>query len=203
MEIVGKQQFSCQIQGLSTEWAILTFSGSCFWICLMHLGQNALWSLSWWKVYSWKVYPLFCPSLKSFADCKRHSFRILLYLSPSILVSTLTSFPVCWWIASHNIMLPPPCFTVEMMFSWWWAWEVLCFHRSQHFVPWPKSSILASSDQRTIFHTFAESGFQTMAVQWQAPPIWAMDLAISSRVTFGLLIHHLCLSSVFLVGSLS
>ena len=79
-------------------------------------------SLSCWKVN------LF-PSLKSFAASHRFSCRIALYLAPSILPSTLTSFPVpAEEKHPHSMRLPPPCFTVGMVCSGWWA--VLLFHHT-------------------------------------------------------------------------
>lgn len=67
---------------------------------------------------------LFCrktPSLKSLADWNRFSSRIAQCLGPSILSSYRTSLPTQPLLM--NIMLPPPCFTVEM--GWW---EVLGFY---------------------------------------------------------------------------
>ena len=79
-------------------------------------------SLSYWKVN-------LRPSLKSFAVSNRFSFKVSLYLAPTILPSTLTSFPVpAEEKHLHNMMLPPPCFTVGMLCSEWCA--VLVFHHT-------------------------------------------------------------------------
>ncbi|KAL3978871.1 hypothetical protein ACER0C_019933 [Sarotherodon galilaeus] len=65
-------------------------------------------SLSCWKVN-------LRPSLKSFADSKRFSSKIALYLAPSIFPSTLTSFPVpAEEKHPQSMMLPPPYLTVGM-----------------------------------------------------------------------------------------
>ncbi|MED6290131.1 hypothetical protein CHARACLAT_009963, partial [Characodon lateralis] len=53
------------------------------------------------------------PSLKSSAASKRFSFRIVLFLAPSIITSILTSFHVpAEEKHPHRMMLPPPSFTV-------------------------------------------------------------------------------------------
>ncbi|KAL4008967.1 hypothetical protein ACER0C_002819 [Sarotherodon galilaeus] len=66
-------------------------------------------SLSCWKVN-------LRPSLKSFADSKRFSSKIALYLAPSIFPSTLTSFPVpAEEKHPQSMMLPPPYLTVGMV----------------------------------------------------------------------------------------
>ena len=68
-------------------------------------------SLSCWKLN-------LCPSLKSLEDWNRFPSRISPYLAPS------TSFPVpADEKHPYSMMLPPPCFTVGMVFLGWW--EVL------------------------------------------------------------------------------
>ena len=49
----------------------------------------------------------------------------------------------------HNMMLPPPCFTVGMVFCRLQASPV--FLQTYRWSLWPNSSIFVSSDQRTIF----------------------------------------------------
>ena len=67
-------------------------------------------SLTCWKVKHQ-------PCLKSFADSYRFSSKIVLYLAPSIFPLTQTSFPVpAEEKHPHSMMLPPPCFTVGMVF---------------------------------------------------------------------------------------
>ena len=48
----------------------------------------------------------------------------------------------------HNIMLPPPCFTVGMVFFGLQAFPF--FLQTQRWSLWPNSSIFVSSDQRTF-----------------------------------------------------
>ncbi|KAK3575155.1 hypothetical protein QTP86_020941 [Hemibagrus guttatus] len=60
-----------------------------------------------------------CPSLKSFTDSNRFSSMIALYLAPSFFPSAQTSFPVpAEEKHPHNLMLPPPCFTMGMANDW-------------------------------------------------------------------------------------
>lgn len=52
------------------------------------------------------------------------SSRTALYLVTSIVPSALTSFPmqaVSFEKHPYNTILPPPCFTVGVVFSGWWA----------------------------------------------------------------------------------
>ena len=63
-----------------------------------------------------------CRSRKSFALWSRFSSRICLCLAPFIALSILTSLPVpAVEKHPHSMMLPPPCFTVGMVFDGWWA----------------------------------------------------------------------------------
>ena len=58
-----------------------------------------------------------CHSQRSFALWSRFSSRIYLNLAPFIVPSILTSLPVpAAEKHPHYIMLPPPCFTVGMVF---------------------------------------------------------------------------------------
>ena len=91
--------------------------------------------LSCWKVN-------ISPSLRSWALCSRFSSKISLYF-PSI----LSSLPVPAAEKHHQMMLAPPCFTVEMVPGFLQTWR-LSFR--------PKSSILVLSDQRNLFLMFWE-----------------------------------------------
>lgn len=66
------------------------------------------------------------------ADCIRFSYRISLYFADFISPSTLTS--LLQRSEPHCMMLPPPCFTVEMVFLWWYA--VFCLHQMWCKVLW-------------------------------------------------------------------
>lgn len=89
----------------------------CFYfVTLVWISEQALFSADAWGHCS--------------ADWKRFSSRIVLYLAPSILTSTL--------------LMPPPCSTVMLFLGW-------CF--SVGFPPhknYLQSSILASSDFRDL-----------------------------------------------------
>ncbi|MED6242252.1 hypothetical protein ATANTOWER_002131 [Ataeniobius toweri] len=52
------------------------------------------------------------PNLKAFAASEMLSFRVSMYLAPSIFLSTLTSFRPPKDKHPHRMMLPPPCFIV-------------------------------------------------------------------------------------------
>ncbi|MEQ2232563.1 hypothetical protein ILYODFUR_012742 [Ilyodon furcidens] len=54
------------------------------------------------------------PNLKAFAEAfEMLSFRVSMYLAPSIFLSTLTSFRPPKDKHPHSMMLPPPCFIVR------------------------------------------------------------------------------------------
>ena len=93
-----------------------------------------LWSLSCWKenlcMMSWSLW-------------SRFSSRISLYFALFIFSSILTSLPVpAAEKHPYGMMLPPPCFTIGIVQGFLQTW-CLAFM--------PKSSVLASSDQRILF----------------------------------------------------
>lgn len=67
-----------------------------------------------------------------------------------------TSFPVCA-DEKHpqNMMLPPPCITVERMFSAWWEVVDLC--QTWFCLWWLKSNILVLSDPNNFFQMLERS----------------------------------------------
>lgn len=84
-----------------------------------------------------------------FADWSRLSCSISLYLAPSI----LTRCPVpAEEEHPHCMRLPPPHFTVGMVFVKVWA--VLGLHHTWHLEFWQKSCMLVSSDHKTMSPCF-------------------------------------------------
>ncbi len=75
------------------------------------------------------------------------------YLELFIIPSTLTKAPIpAEEKQPQSVMLPPPCFTVGMVFFWWCAVLFLC--QTYHLELWPKSSTLVPSDQNISPHAF-------------------------------------------------
>ena len=106
--------------GRGSDWATegrlslrsLSYSSVTVAVCFM--------SLSYWKMN-------FRPNFCFLAESSRFSSRIFLYFDPSIFPSILTSAPVPDDEKHrHNMMLPPPCITVGMVFFGWCAVLGLC-----------------------------------------------------------------------------
>ncbi len=87
---------------------------------------------------------------------RRFSANISLYIMSFILLLTRTRQPVPELEKQpHNMMLPPPCFTVGMVF---WGLNASPFFRQIIFlVLWPKSSIFVLSGHSTLSHWAQES----------------------------------------------
>ena len=93
------------------------------------------------------------PSLRSWTLCSTFSSRISLYFAPFIFPSILTSLPVTAAEKHpHSMMLPPPSFTVDGE----WC-QVSSRRDTWHLAFRPKSSIVASSDQRIFRCLLANS----------------------------------------------
>ncbi len=120
-------------------------------------------SLSCWKVN-------LQPGLRSWALWRRFSSRISLYLAAFIFPSIATSRPVpAAEKHPHNMMLPPPCFTVGTVLDRWWA--VPGFLHTYRLELRPKSSILVSSDQiiRQVFFSKLHEGFHVSCTEERLP----------------------------------
>lgn len=85
------------------------------------------------------------PRSQGSADWNRFSSRVTLYLAPSVLPSTLISFPVPEEVKlPYNSMLPPPWFTLGMVFSN--KHSTLCYNQKFQFMShqtWQPSCIFA------------------------------------------------------------
>ncbi len=85
------------------------------------------------------------------AEAWRFCANIDWYLELFIIPSTLTKAPVpAEEKQPQSVMLPPPCFTVGMVFLWWCAVLFLC--QTYLLELWPKSSTLVSSDHNAFSH---------------------------------------------------
>ena len=100
--------------------------------------------------------PKRCPKHSSHTETWRFSANISLYITPFILPSTWTRWPVPELEKQpHSMMLPPPCFTVGMVFRGLNASPF--FHLIVFLVLWLKSSIFVLSDHSTLSHWARES----------------------------------------------
>jgi hypothetical protein len=127
------------LAGLSRTYRDVSRSHSCVVLAV------CLQSLSCWKVN------------QSSALWSRFSSRISLYFAQFIFSSIPISLPVSATEKHpHNMMLPPPCFTVEMVPGFLQTWR-LAFR--------PKCYILVSSDQIILFLMVWES----LGAFWQTP----------------------------------
>ena len=170
-----------------------------------------------WVIVHWKTKFLFMFSF--LAEAWRFCANIDWYLELFIIPSSLTKAPVpAEETLPQSIMLPPPCFSVGMVFFWWCAgW----FLRQTYLLElWPKSSTLVSSDHNTFSHMllgdfrcvfakcslawmffFVRKGFR-LATLPHSPDIWRIREIVVTCTTQPVLARYSCSSFNVAVGLL-
>ena len=119
---------------------------------------------------------------------------IAAFIFPAI----LTSLPVpAAEKHSHSMMLPPPCFTVGMVLTWWWV--VPSFLQTWHLAFTPKSSL--SHQTREFCFSWSESPSGAFWPYWwiaaemvvllEGSPLSTEEGWSSDRVTIGFLVTSL------------
>lgn len=107
----------------SSLW--LGHSKSLIFFWLSHSFVNfevCFWSLSCWKVKSLFIFSFLA---ETWRFCAKIDWYLELFIMPSTLTKALVPAEEK---QSQSIILPPTCFTVGMVFFWWWG--VLFLHQT-------------------------------------------------------------------------